>query len=52
MSKKPFIALADIIRANPKAFTPEAIQAVADFCQLINPNFDRTRWLECVAKAK
>lgn len=49
MSKTHFIQLADTIRANPKAFTPEAIQAVADFCQLVNPNFDRTRWLEYIA---
>jgi len=52
MSKKHFIALADTVRANPKAFTPEAIQALANFCAAQSPNFDRTRWLEYVAKTK
>lgn len=52
MSKKHFIALADTIRANPKAFTPEAIQDLANFCASQNSNFDRTRWLEYVAKTK
>ena len=47
MSKKHFIALADTIRANPKAF-----QDLANFCASQSSNFDRTRWLEYVAKTK
>lgn len=49
MSKAHFIHLADTIRANPKAFTPEAIQALADFCYQQNPKFNNTRWLAYVA---
>ena len=32
MTKKHFIALADAIRYNPEAFTPEAIEALYRFC--------------------
>jgi hypothetical protein len=30
-------------------FTPEAIQALADFCYQQNPNFNNTRWLAYIA---
>lgn len=52
MSKKHFIDLANTIRANPEAFSFEAIQALADYFASQNPNFDRTRWLEYIAKTK
>lgn len=57
MTKKDFIALADMIRnanahqddASPRVFEPEAISALADFCQAQNPNFKRERWLSYIA---
>jgi hypothetical protein len=49
MSKKHFIELADTIRRNPQAFTPEAIQALAAFCAAQSNAFNRTRWLDYVA---
>ena len=54
MSKKDFIALADIIRkvnADDSAtpFTDFQIDELADFCQSQNPNFDRYRWLDYIA---
>ena len=54
MTAKHFIALADVIRAHNGTesydgryhkFTPEAINALADFCQSQNPTFKRDRWL-------
>ena len=56
MSKKDFIALADVIKnenaKNPfwnHEFEPAQIEALADFCQSQNPNFKRERWLEYIA---
>ena len=56
MSKKDFIALADAIKAhnsgNPFGkfeFTRDQIEALADFCQSQNPNFNRDRWLGYIA---
>ena len=54
MSKKDFIALADIIRkvnADDSAtpFTDFQIDELADFCRGQNPNFDRDRWLDYIA---
>lgn len=52
MSKKDFIALADVIRERePEKRTPEWFQwdgtksALADFCASQNPRFNRARWL-------
>lgn len=45
MTKQHFIALADKIRANPEAFSKEAIEKLADFCKAQNPRFNRNRWL-------
>lgn len=57
MSKKHFIALADMIRMANRNTEPEGlgywdsahIQQLASFCQGINPNFDRARWLAYIA---
>lgn len=53
MTKKDFIALADLIRiANlnePNRFTESAIRLLADFCASQNPNFKRDRWLDYIA---
>ena len=55
MTKKHFIALADIIRSTNSSFGEEergafgfsdgAINSLADFCQQRDPNFNRQRWL-------
>jgi hypothetical protein len=54
MSKQDFIALADTIReANQQderanvsvTFKARTIEKLADFCQLQNPRFMRSRWL-------
>lgn len=45
MSKKQLIALANIIRYNPAAFSPEAVNALANFCQQQNPQL-QTRPLD------
>lgn len=52
MSKKDFIALADVIRERePEKQTEEWFQwvgtkhALADFCAAQNPRFNRERWL-------
>ena len=49
MTKKNFIALADVIRDDINDFTPNAIERLADFCQSQNPNFNRSRWLDYIA---
>jgi hypothetical protein len=58
MTKKHFIALADSIRvhntikrdvwgknAERMTFNDEQIDALANFCQASNSNFNRERWL-------
>lgn len=54
MSKKDFIALADMIRevntdTSATPFTDWQVGAIADFCQSQNPRFDRKRWLDYIA---
>lgn len=58
MSKKHFIALADVIRRNNQGlhpqythieFSPAQIRVLADFCQSTNPHFNRERWLAYIA---
>ena len=62
MTKKTFIALADSIRehnrikrnvfganAERMCFNIEQVEALADFCQSQNSNFNRERWLDYVA---
>ena len=49
MTKKNFIALADVIRDDINDFTPNAIERLADFCESQSPNFNRSRWLDYIA---
>ncbi len=59
MSKKDFIALANSIREvnrhaeatgqSELAFNDYQIEALADFCQSQNSNFNRDRWLDYIA---
>jgi len=58
MSKKHFIALADVIRDHNRvaqnnksetAFTEDQIQTLAWFCKKQNMNFDKGRWLDYIA---
>ena len=53
MTKKDFIALADMIRSynSPPCvpFSEHQIAALADFCASQNPNFKRDRWLDYIA---
>lgn len=47
----PYVDLANTIRANPKAFTPKAIQILANFCvEQSKGMISGTRWLEYVAE--
>ena len=53
MTKKHFIALADMIRmakngTTEERFTPSQILMLARFCQMQNVNFDRGRWLDYI----
>jgi hypothetical protein len=54
MSKKHFIALADVIRTanhfpDSPVFSQQAIKDLADFCQSQNYDFNRSRWLDYIA---
>ncbi len=62
MTKKHFIALADVIRpaitgpvmvhetGKPvRTMRDNVIEALADFCASQNPRFNRERWLDYVA---
>ena len=59
MSKKHFIALADIVRGSNyniageeienRPFSDYAIRRLADFCESFNPRFNRSRWLGYIA---
>lgn len=65
MSKKDFIALADVLRGMKPDFTSElagegvvkgakfqweyTVKALAEFCQSQNSNFMRERWLDYIA---
>lgn len=53
MSKKDFIALAEMIQwcngGNTPQFTQEAIDNLAQFCSTRNPRFNRDRWLGYIA---
>ena len=53
MTKKNFIALADAVRNGTEliALTQPQVEALADFCQSQNPNFNRERWLGYIAGA-
>jgi hypothetical protein len=51
MSKKDFIALADVIKeANErgKTFTYDHLGILAGFCASVNPRFMPTRWLNYI----
>lgn len=50
MTKKDFIALADLIKARSDFFknNPLVIESLADFCEGQNPNFKRGRWIEYI----
>ena len=53
MTKRHFIALADAIRDHNKycgeQFTGRQLTTLANTFQAINPNFNRSRWLDYVA---
>lgn len=49
MTKVHFVALADTIKSNPDAFSIEARNMLANFCQRQNGRFDRERWLNYIA---
>lgn len=56
MSKKDFIALADVLRlfinAAGREITPDEqtlLSELADFCAAQNPRFHRERWLGYIA---
>ncbi len=48
MSKKQFIALAETIQKSRAAFSENAINALAYFCEDQNPRFNRQRWLDYI----
>lgn len=49
MTKKHFIALADMIKASFNfggvLYTEDQINQLADFCASTNPRFNRERWI-------
>lgn len=56
MSKKDFVALADVIRAANRNYRPDeavfredAVAELAAFCAAQNPRFNRERWLNYIA---
>ena len=52
MTKKNFIALADVIRREQSGddnFTQRQLDILADFCRKQNPQFNRERWLGYIA---
>lgn len=54
MSKKDFIALADVIRevngdGSATPFTEYQTEQLADFCRRQNSNFMEGRWLDYIA---
>lgn len=51
MSKKDFIALADMIRSgfSQDPFTARQIQALAAWCSAMNPRFNRELWMDYIA---
>jgi hypothetical protein len=46
MSKKDFIALADMIRRSNDSFSFAQLDLLAKFCKKQNPQFDRQLWLD------
>lgn len=52
MSKKHFIALAALIKANREQYTDQQIQDLSGFCASFGPNFDRARFVEACGVAK
>lgn len=48
MTKKDFIALADLIKARPHCFSGLAIVSLADFCKDQNQLFNRDRWYDYI----
>ena len=48
MSKKDFIALADVIRNNRAAFSDAAIDELAKFCKRENYAFKEDRWRDYI----
>jgi hypothetical protein len=56
MSKKHFIALADVIREHNRCavnngeipFTPDQLDVLARFCKRQNGNFDWSRWIDYI----
>ena len=52
MSKRDFIALADLIKARQWQDREEVggfVHDIADFCQDQNPRFNRERWMDYLA---
>lgn len=55
MSKRDFIALADVIRSENRTqdgfpvFNSTAVHTLAVFCASQNPRFNRSRWLAYIA---
>lgn len=54
MTKQDFIALADMIKGmndaeDKERFKPGQVAVLADFCQQLNPRFNRARWLGYIA---
>jgi len=48
MTKKHFISLANIIKANPHAFPAETLYVLACWCAQQNPHFNWDRWFSYI----
>lgn len=49
MTKKHFIALANLIKARKDLFTPTCVDSLADFLEDMYPKFDRQRWIDYIS---
>lgn len=52
MTKKHFIALANLIKDKPNLFSPDAIDALAEFSLTQNPRFDKPKWIRYICGIK
>ena len=52
MSKKAYIALADLIRKERHLFSFDLVEKLATMCEAQNPRFNRDRWMEYINKPR
>ena len=48
MSKKHFIAMADMIQLHRAEFSDQSIEILCQFCRAQNPRFKKDRWIDYI----